>query len=50
MGKDLIQDDTQNYVVAGGYQNVTHTQVEFYREMETCDPHDLDLGVSFLHL
>lgn len=44
--KDPIQDDTQNYIIINGYQNVTHTQVEFYREMETCDPHDLNLGVS----
>ncbi|KAL5275199.1 MOXD1 family protein [Megaselia abdita] len=44
--KDLIQDDTQNYIVINGFQNVTHTQVEFHREMETCDPHDLNLGTD----
>ena len=41
-----IQDDTQNYMVKDGFQNATHTQVEFYRSTETCDPYDLALGVS----
>lgn len=41
-----IQDDTQNYIVLDGFQNATHTQVEFYRQIETCDPYDIPLGVS----
>ena len=41
-----IQDDTQNYIVLDGHQNGTHTQVEFYRQIETCDPYDIPLGVS----
>lgn len=41
-----MQDDTQNYVADGGFQNVTHTQIEFHRALETCDPHDLPLNVS----
>lgn len=41
-----VQDDTQNYIVVDGFQNSTHTQVEFYRDLETCDPYDLPLSVS----
>lgn len=41
-----IQDDTQNYVAEFGMQNATHTIVQFRRSLETCDPHDLPLGVS----
>lgn len=29
-----------------GYQNSTHTQIQFRRALETCDPHDVHLGVS----
>uniref|UniRef100_B4MQU2 GK21375 n=2 Tax=Drosophila willistoni TaxID=7260 RepID=B4MQU2_DROWI len=36
-----LQDDTQNYHVVGGYQNNTHTHMEFKRQIETCDPYDL---------
>ncbi|KNC32203.1 MOXD1-like protein 1, partial [Lucilia cuprina] len=43
-----IQDDTQNYIVLDGFQNATHTQVEFYRHIETCDPYDIPLGVARL--
>ena len=41
-----IQDDTQNYIAEYGMQNATHTIVQFRRPLETCDPHDLPLGVS----
>uniref|UniRef100_A0A1I8PU30 DOMON domain-containing protein n=1 Tax=Stomoxys calcitrans TaxID=35570 RepID=A0A1I8PU30_STOCA len=41
-----IQDDTQNYIVLDGFQNGTHTQVEFYRPIETCDPYDIPLGTD----
>lgn len=44
-----IQDDTQNYNIISGSQNGTHTQVEFSRELETCDPHDVQIGVSKIH-
>ncbi|XP_059608084.1 MOXD1 homolog 1 [Phlebotomus argentipes] len=43
-----IQDDTQNYVVEEGTQNATHTQIQFRRSLETCDPHDLPLGSNTL--
>jgi hypothetical protein len=42
------QDDTQNYIVESGYQNGTHTKITFRRPLETCDPHDLPIGVSVI--
>ncbi|XP_037953331.1 MOXD1 homolog 1 [Teleopsis dalmanni] len=39
-----IQDDTQNYNAIDGFQNATHTQVEFSRQIETCDPYDIPLS------
>ncbi|GAB0098044.1 uncharacterized protein DMENIID0001_137340 [Sergentomyia squamirostris] len=45
-----IQDDTQNYVIEEGSQNATHTQIQFRRNLETCDPHDLPLGVSIIKM
>uniref|UniRef100_A0A336L841 CSON004817 protein n=1 Tax=Culicoides sonorensis TaxID=179676 RepID=A0A336L841_CULSO len=36
-----IQDDTQNYTVINGYQNATHTVIQFKRALETCDPDDV---------
>lgn len=41
-----IQDDTQNVLVEEGYQNGTHTQIQFRRPLETCDPHDVTITVS----
>lgn len=41
-----IQDDTQNYLIENGIQNATHTEVQFRRQLETCDPNDLPIGVS----
>ncbi|XP_055379541.1 MOXD1 homolog 1 [Condylostylus longicornis] len=43
-----IQDDTQNYNIIDGFQNSTHTQIEFSRSLETCDPHDLPIGSETL--
>lgn len=40
-----IQDDTQNYTVINGYQNATHTVIQFKRALETCDPDDLVITV-----
>lgn len=41
-----VQDDTQNVLVEEGYQNGTHTQIQFRRPLETCDPHDVTITVS----
>lgn len=41
-----VQDDTQNVLVEEGYQNGTHTQIQFRRTLETCDPHDVTITVS----
>lgn len=41
-----IQDDTQNYTVVNGYQNTTHTVIQFKRPLETCDPDDIAITVS----
>lgn len=43
-----LQDDTQNYDVLDGKQNGTHTILKFKRKIETCDPFDIPLSVSFL--
>lgn len=41
-----VQDDTQNVLIDEGYQNGTHTQIQFRRPLETCDPHDVTINVS----
>lgn len=41
-----IQDDTQNWLIDDGIQNGTHTQIQFRRALETCDPHDVTFNVS----
>ncbi|KAH8372725.1 hypothetical protein KR009_004044 [Drosophila setifemur] len=38
-----IQDDTQNYYIVNGTQNLTHTNIMFKRKIETCDPFDIPL-------
>lgn len=43
-----VQDDTQNYTVINGYQNATHTIIQFQRPLETCDPDDVAITVSGL--
>lgn len=37
-------------MVDGGMQNNTHTVVEFRRNLETCDPNDIQITVSFSFL
>lgn len=41
-----VQDDTQNVIAEEGYQNGTHTQIQFRRPLETCDPHDVTITVN----
>ncbi|XP_049547177.1 MOXD1 homolog 1 [Anopheles darlingi] len=41
-----VQDDTQNYHIESGFQNLTHTSVTFRRALETCDPHDIIIGAD----
>lgn len=41
-----VKDDTQNVIAEEGYQNGTHTQIQFRRPLETCDPHDVTITVS----
>lgn len=40
------QDDTQNFQIEEGFQNATHTQIQFRRSLQTCDPHDIAITVS----
>lgn len=35
-----IADDVKNYELISGYQNDTHTTVEFRRQLDTCDKQD----------
>lgn len=44
-----ITDDVQNYELISGYQNETHTNVEFRRQLDTCDRQDFVIGVSILN-
>ncbi|KAJ0174720.1 hypothetical protein K1T71_009828 [Dendrolimus kikuchii] len=39
-----ITDDVQNYELISGYQNETHTNVEFRRQLDTCDRQDFVIG------
>lgn len=41
-----VADDVQNYELVSGYQNETHTTVEFRRLLDTCDVQDYIIGVS----
>lgn len=41
-----VKDDTQNVLAEEGYQNGTHTQIQFRRPLETCDPHDVTITVN----
>lgn len=43
-----VQDDTQNVCAEEGYQNGTHTQIQFRRPLETCDPHDYVITVCII--
>lgn len=44
-----VQDDTQNVIIEDSYQNGTHTQIQFRRPLETCDPHDITINVSMIN-
>ncbi|KAH9627764.1 hypothetical protein HF086_011142, partial [Spodoptera exigua] len=39
-----IADDVKNYELISGYQNDTHTTVEFRRQLDTCDKQDFVIG------
>ncbi|XP_028171043.1 MOXD1 homolog 1-like [Ostrinia furnacalis] len=39
-----VADDVQNYELISGYQNDTHTTVEFRRQLDTCDKQDFVIG------
>lgn len=39
-----VADDVQNYELISGYQNDTHTTVEFRRLLDTCDKQDFVIG------
>ncbi|XP_072944513.1 MOXD1 homolog 1-like [Epargyreus clarus] len=39
-----VADDVQNYELISGYQNDTHTTVEFRRQLDTCDRQDFVIG------
>lgn len=39
-----VADDVQNYELISGYQNATHTTVEFRRQLNTCDRQDFVIG------
>ncbi|XP_013180153.1 PREDICTED: MOXD1 homolog 1-like [Papilio xuthus] len=39
-----VADDVQNYELISGYQNDTHTTIEFRRLLDTCDRQDFVIG------
>ncbi|XP_041981841.1 MOXD1 homolog 1-like [Aricia agestis] len=39
-----VADEVQNYELISGYQNETHTTVEFRRLLDTCDRQDFVIG------
>ncbi|KAG6448889.1 MOXD1 homolog 1 [Manduca sexta] len=39
-----VADDVQNYELISGYQNDTHTTIEFRRQLDTCDKQDFVIG------
>ncbi|RVE51429.1 hypothetical protein evm_003984 [Chilo suppressalis] len=39
-----VADEVQNYELISGYQNDTHTTVEFRRQLDTCDKQDFAIG------
>ncbi|CAB3253214.1 unnamed protein product [Arctia plantaginis] len=39
-----VADEVQNYELISGYQNDTHTTVEFRRQLDTCDTQDFIIG------
>ncbi|XP_045774439.1 MOXD1 homolog 1-like [Maniola jurtina] len=39
-----VADEVQNYELISGFQNNTHTTVEFRRQLDTCDRQDVVIG------
>ncbi|XP_011550979.3 MOXD1 homolog 1 [Plutella xylostella] len=39
-----VADEVQNYELISGYQNETHTTIEFRRQLDTCDRQDFLIG------
>ncbi|XP_034834330.1 MOXD1 homolog 1-like [Maniola hyperantus] len=39
-----VADEVQNYELISGFQNDTHTTVEFRRQLDTCDRQDVVIG------
>ncbi|XP_045500317.1 MOXD1 homolog 1-like [Colias croceus] len=39
-----VADEVQNYELISGYQNDTHTTLEFRRQLDTCDRQDFVIG------
>ncbi|XP_022123223.2 MOXD1 homolog 1 [Pieris rapae] len=39
-----VTDEVQNYELISGYQNDTHTTLEFRRQLDTCDKQDFIIG------
>ncbi|VVC90355.1 unnamed protein product [Leptidea sinapis] len=39
-----VADEVQNYELISGYQNETHTTLEFRRQLDTCDRQDFVIG------
>ncbi|KAI5638046.1 DOMON domain-containing protein [Phthorimaea operculella] len=39
-----VADEVQNYELISGYQNETHTTIEFRRMLDTCDKQDFIIG------
>ncbi|GBP39915.1 hypothetical protein EVAR_83052_1 [Eumeta japonica] len=39
-----VSDEVQSYELISGYQNETHTTVEFRRQLDTCDVQDFVIG------
>lgn len=45
-----VADDVQNYELISGYQNKTHTTIEFRRLLDTCDRQDFAIGEDTLQV
>lgn len=47
MEREPEVDSSQDYQLLLGYENSTHTVLRFRRRLDTCDPHDLPITVSY---
>lgn len=47
-GSVPVKDEIDNYTLIRGIQNGTHTIIEFRRVLDTCDPNDYILNVSYI--